>query len=61
MKPEYALYKGDDLLYIGTLDEIAEKHGTKRSTIVFYGSPTHKKRQPNGLALIKIDLENEDE
>lgn len=40
----YALYKGEELLHIGTLTEIAEKEGVKQETIKFYSYPTYKKR-----------------
>lgn len=38
------MYKGDNLLYIGTLDEIAEAHGVKRDTIKFYSTPCYRRR-----------------
>lgn len=41
---EYALYKGDELLAIGTAKELAEQFGVKVSTIHFYKSPTYIKR-----------------
>ena len=41
---EYALYKGDELLAIGTISEIAEKMGVKRDTISFYKTPAYRKR-----------------
>lgn len=44
MKKQYAVYRGDDLLAIGTAEEIAEKLGIKKETVYFYASPTHKKR-----------------
>lgn len=47
MNKEYALYKGEELLHIGTLSEIAEKEGVKRDTIMFYGTPTYRKRRKN--------------
>lgn len=40
---EYALYKGDDLLVMGTIAEIAQFTGAKQNTIRFYGTPTYKK------------------
>lgn len=33
---EYALYKGEKLLDIGTLDELQEKYKVKRRTLYFY-------------------------
>ncbi|MEG3265761.1 hypothetical protein [Streptococcus suis] len=43
-KKEYALYKCDKLLGIGTAKELAEQFGVKVSTIHFYKSPTYIKR-----------------
>lgn len=34
-KKEYALYKGDNLLKIGTVEEIAEELGIKKETVSF--------------------------
>lgn len=44
MKKQYAVYRGDDLLAIGTAEEIAEKLGIKKETVYFYASPSYKKR-----------------
>lgn len=53
---EYALYKGDDLLLIGTLTELAEFKNVTRDTILFYMSSAYKKRVgENGLIVIKIE------
>lgn len=55
---EYALYKGDELLGIGTLKELANKTGVKPSAIYFYISPTYRKRSgesKNRRILIKLD------
>lgn len=41
---EYALYKGEELLRIGTLEEIAEAENVQIKTIQFYMTPTYKKR-----------------
>lgn len=38
---EYALYKGEVLLEIGTLDEIAKARGVSRKTIYHYSTPAH--------------------
>ena len=37
---EYALYKGEELLAIGTKRELAEKFNVKERTITFYMTPT---------------------
>ena len=38
---EYALYKGEELLVIGTLEEIAEERGVNPRTIYNYSLPGH--------------------
>lgn len=57
IKREYALYKGDELLAMGTKEEIAKKLGIKRNTVEFYGMPAARKRikGKNGKILIRID------
>ncbi len=53
---EYAINKGDDLLKIGTLDELAEFRKVKRETIFFYATPTYRKRTTEkGIRVIKLD------
>lgn len=44
MKVIYVLYKGDEVIDIGTKEELAERHGVSQETISFYASPTHKSR-----------------
>jgi len=41
---EYALYKGEDCLAIGTIKEIAEQMNVKYKTIYFYTMPAYKKK-----------------
>lgn len=43
----YALYKGDTLLAIGDVFEIAEKMNVSAETVHFYGMPVYKKRVKN--------------
>lgn len=64
MKKEYALYKGEKLLIIGTIEEIAKNQNVKRKTISFYGTPAHLKRCQkshigNYKVLVKFELEEE--
>lgn len=42
---EYALYKGDELLAMGTKREIAEQLGVSPSTVGYYGTPVYSKNQ----------------
>ena len=41
---QYAMYKGDDCIAIGTIEELAKKLNIKVKTIKFYLTPTYKKR-----------------
>ena len=41
---EYTLYKGDEILASGTLQEIAKKMKVKVKTLHFYKSPTYLRR-----------------
>lgn len=50
----YALYKGDQLLAIGTVKEIADKMGLKENTVWHYQTPTYRKRAKNGRLLVKL-------
>lgn len=57
---EYILYKGDEILAIGTIKEIAAKMNVGERTIQFYGSPTYLKRglglkSNNRRILIKLE------
>lgn len=55
---EYALYKGDEFLAVGTAREIAEQTGLHPDTIYYYGSPTYKKRSSNSenrKILVKLE------
>lgn len=57
---EYALYKGDELIEIGTVKEIARNLGLKESTIRHYGKKAHIKRSEkrkggNFKRLVKLE------
>jgi len=56
-KKEYALYKGEKCLAIGTIKEIAEKMNVKFRTIYFYTTPVYKRRckkSINRLTMVKV-------
>ena len=40
----YDFYKGDTLLSIGTVKELAKEFGVREETIAYYASPTYRKR-----------------
>ena len=44
-KFEYALYKGDTFLMIGTMDQLAEHYNVSRHTAEFWASPANIKRK----------------
>lgn len=56
----FALYRGDDLLGIGTAADLAERFDVKPATIAFYATPANMRRinQDNyetRLIAVKID------
>ena len=57
---EYALYKDDELLAIGTMKEIAEQMGVKYRTIMYYKTPSQKRRN-KGRGRILIPIEGDGE
>ena len=56
-KQEYALYKGDEFIDLGTVTELAKRNGLSERTINFYSSPAYLKRikkKDKCLIVIKI-------
>lgn len=52
---EYALYKGEELLAMGTKREIAAQLGVSPSTIAYYGTPVYARRTTErGRRLIEL-------
>ena len=43
-KPTYALYRGDELLDVGTANEIAKRRNVKPETIRFYATPSYQRQ-----------------
>lgn len=54
---QYALYKGEKHVGIGTKKELAELLKVRVETIAFYTTPTHRKRSKNGYCVVKIEEE----
>lgn len=55
---EYALYKGEECLAIGSIKEIAKQVNVKYRTIYFYTTPAYKKRcknSKNRLTMVCLD------
>lgn len=55
---EYAIYKGDEFIAIGTIKELAEKTGYAESTLRFCTRPSSMKRS-KGNRLIVFKVEDE--
>ena len=53
---EYTLYKGDELIGMGTKRELAEQFGVKPSTISYYHTPTYVNRtsEAKGRRLVEL-------
>ena len=58
---EYALYKGDKFIDLGTKKKLAKLLGVKISTITFYATPSYRKRglgeYGNRYIVIKIEVD----
>lgn len=46
-KAIYGLYKGNEFLDVGTVEELSEKYHVQAHTIRWWASPTHQKRTIN--------------
>lgn len=52
---EFALYKGEELLAMGTKREIAKQLGVSASTVGYYGTPVYARRtSDNGRRLVEL-------
>lgn len=56
MISQYVLYKGDELIAMGTAKELAELLNVNVKTIHFYATPTSIKRSKgNRKVVVKVD------
>ena len=56
IKAEYAVYKGEEFLDIGTARELAEKFNVKEDTVYYWATNTNKKRVgKNGKVAVKLN------
>lgn len=55
----YALYKGDNIITIGTKKELADYLNVSIRTIEFYSRPTYRKRNKKGNCYIVIKIEED--
>jgi hypothetical protein len=61
---EYAVYKGDSFLCMGTVNECAEHMGVLPETVRFYTTPTYQKRvnqRKNPKNYITVTVVEDDE
>ena len=57
---QFALYKGDNYLYGGTIKELAKYLNVKDKTIYFYSTKAYKERRKdsdNSYLIIKLEEE----
>lgn len=61
---EYALYKGDKFIDVGTIRELAKRTGINPNTLKYIAAPIHHKRvsgrEIENDTLIAYKLESED-
>ena len=55
-KNVYALYRGDEMLGMGTADELAEKLGIKRETVLWLSTPAAHRRD-TGKRMVAYKVE----
>ncbi len=60
-KREYALYKGDEFITIGTIKEISSETGKSVDFLRWMTYPTYEKRSKNGKKRLKLVLIEDDE
>ncbi|GEM04137.1 hypothetical protein HMI01_11250 [Halolactibacillus miurensis] len=54
---EYAVYRGDEFIIVGTLEECAERLNTSEQMIKYYSYPSQKKRSEgtNKILVERLD------
>lgn len=54
---EYAAYKNDELVCIGTVGEVAEALGVTKKTVYYYTTPAYQKRRKadHWLTVFRVD------
>ncbi|WP_233191980.1 hypothetical protein [Sporosarcina sp. P34] len=61
---EYAMYKGEEFLYTGTISELAKRHGVSENTIRYYTYPAYQnklKKRRKVRNVITVDRLDDDE
>ena len=60
MQKEVAVYKGDNLVGIGTVSEMAELLGVKEDTIMWYTSPAATRRGKRVTVAVLLEQEEQE-
>lgn len=62
METQFAVYKGDDFIFLGTLEEVAEKLGVSKGTVRWMSTPAAHKRaeKPGSTKMIVEKVEVDD-
>ena len=55
MVAEYAVYKGEEIVAIGTIKELAKKLNVQEKTIKWYSYANRQKRRKNGTVAVRIN------
>lgn len=48
MRKEYAIYKGENQIFVGTIEECMKYFEVKRETVYFWACPANKRRADTG-------------
>lgn len=49
MKKQYAIYKGNNQIFVGTIEECMEHFKVKKRTVQFWACPANIKRADTGI------------
>lgn len=49
MKKEYAIYKGDNQIFVGTIEECMQHFKVKKRTVQFWACPANIRRADTGI------------
>ena len=49
MRKEYAIYKGEEQIFVGTIEECMRHFGVKRRTVQYWACPANIKRADTGM------------
>lgn len=53
----YVLYCGDEVVDIGTAEEIAERRGIKPETVRWYATGSAKRRHGHGMIAVRVRVD----